>query len=270
VEEAFNPYSEWLGIQGGRRPANHYELLGIKPYETDAAVIAQAADKLTARIRGIRPGPRVAEWQRLLDTVTGAKRCLLDPTAKAAYDAALRGQTSPPQPAGPSSQGWTAPTMAVPSPPTTAARPAWQPAVQPPSRPPAPSAPPAPSTAIPLAVGTTSPGDQPGAFPRGGSPGGFAMARARARRSAPGLSAAQMAVGVVTVALIGSISGSRRWQPTRRNSGKPIRRPPLRSLTAEEPKHPDHQNRATTTRIRIRGTTGVGRGRRTGSSAQAG
>lgn len=202
MEEAFNPYSEWLGVQGGRRPGNYYELLGIKPYENDVTVIAQAADRLTARIRSIRPGPQVAEWQRLLDTVTGAKRCLLDPTAKAAYDAALRGQTCPAQPARPPSQGGTAPTTAAPSPPTAAARPAWQPAVQPPSQPPAPPTPPAPPAAVPLAVGATSPGDQPADFPRDGSHGGLAVPRTRARRHSARWSGAQFALGIVTVALL--------------------------------------------------------------------
>ena len=202
MKEAFNPYSEWLGIQGGRRPGNHYELLGIKLYESDVAVIAQAADRLTARIRSIRPGPHVAEWQRLLDALTGAKRCLLDSTAKAAYDAALRGQTGPTQPAAPHSQGRTAPTTASPSRPTTAAQPAWQPPAQPPTSPPAAPTPPTPPTAVPLAVGTTSPADAPSSFPRDGAPGGFAISRARARRPAARSSGSQIAVGIVTVALI--------------------------------------------------------------------
>ena len=96
MAEAFDPYVQWLGIEGGRRPGNHYELLGINLYEGDPAVVARAADTLTARIRSIRPGPHVAEWQRLLDAVAGAKRSLLDPTAKATYDGWLRGQTASP------------------------------------------------------------------------------------------------------------------------------------------------------------------------------
>jgi hypothetical protein len=100
VEEAFNPYRRWLGIPGGRRPEDHYELLGIARFERDPTVIAQAADVLTARLRSMRPGPHVAEWQRLIDVVAGAKTCLLDPQAKAAYDASLRGPT-PDQPAQP-------------------------------------------------------------------------------------------------------------------------------------------------------------------------
>lgn len=91
-------------MSGGRHPANHYELLGIDLCESDPAVIAQAADALTARIRSIRPGPHMTEWQHLLGSLAEAKQCLLDPGAKAAYDAVLRGQAMPGQPAPPPSQ----------------------------------------------------------------------------------------------------------------------------------------------------------------------
>jgi len=104
VPDAFNPYREWLGLSGGRRPANHYELLGVDLCEGDRAVIAQAADAMTARIRSIRPGAHMTEWQQLLGSLAEAKQCLLDPGAKAAYDAVLRGQAMPGQPAPPPSQ----------------------------------------------------------------------------------------------------------------------------------------------------------------------
>ena len=116
MAEAFDPYVQWLGRQGGQRPSNHYELLGIGLFQSDPAVVARAADTLTARIRGIRPGPHVAEWQRLLDAVAGAKSCLMDPAAKAAYDALLRGDGGRPGPSSPPIQG-TAPAAATPVPP---------------------------------------------------------------------------------------------------------------------------------------------------------
>ena len=116
MREAFDPHHEWLGIPSGQGPGNHYELLGIDPSESDLAAIARAADVLAARIRGIRPGPHLAEWQRLLDTVSGAKRCLLDPAAKAAYDASLRGQAAsiPPR-AAPVPVHATSPTNVPPT-----------------------------------------------------------------------------------------------------------------------------------------------------------
>jgi hypothetical protein len=89
VADAFNPYSQWLGIETGR-PPNHYELLRIAPFEADLKVIAAAAATQMAKIRGIRPGPRAADWQRVLDELAAAKDCLTDHTAKARYDEQLR------------------------------------------------------------------------------------------------------------------------------------------------------------------------------------
>ncbi len=97
MQDTFNAYREWLGIPDGRQPGNHYELLGLPLCEGSAEAIAREADALVARIRRIRPGPHLAQWQQMLDAVGQAKACLLDPAAKAAYDAALRGQTAAPE-----------------------------------------------------------------------------------------------------------------------------------------------------------------------------
>ena len=89
MQENFNPYREWLGFGDGREPANHYDLLEITREESDPQVISRAADILTARIRRVRPGPHVILWQQLLDAVSSAKACLLDPVARGRYDASL-------------------------------------------------------------------------------------------------------------------------------------------------------------------------------------
>jgi hypothetical protein len=90
----FNPYTEWLGLTDRARPADYYELLGLDPQESDPEAIATAAKHLAARVRSIRPGPRLAEWQALLDEINEAKTCLLDPEAKATYDKTLGGQAT--------------------------------------------------------------------------------------------------------------------------------------------------------------------------------
>ena len=88
MSEAFDPFREWLGREGGP-PRDYYELLGIARGQTDVEAIGVQADVLTAQIRRIRPGPHVVAWQELLDAVAAAKRCLTDPKARAAYDAGL-------------------------------------------------------------------------------------------------------------------------------------------------------------------------------------
>lgn len=91
--DSLDPLSEWLGLPPGHRPADHYELLGLDRFESDLDLIAHKADTLRARIRKIRPGRYLAEWQRLLDALAAAKLCLSDPISKAAYDESL--ETSP-------------------------------------------------------------------------------------------------------------------------------------------------------------------------------
>jgi hypothetical protein len=92
VSDSFNPFKEWLKTPGGTRPEHYYALLGLAPFESDRELIAQAADKLRSRVRRIRPGDHMTEWQELLDEIGAARECLLDAEAKAAYDAELRGR----------------------------------------------------------------------------------------------------------------------------------------------------------------------------------
>ncbi|HUT89097.1 MAG TPA: hypothetical protein VMY37_06360 [Thermoguttaceae bacterium] len=216
MEEAFNPYRDWLGIEGGRPPGNHYELLGIDLFEGDPGVIAQAADVLTARIRGIRPGPHLAEWQRLIDAVAGARTCLLDPAAKAAYDASLQAQPSDPTPGSPPPQGQT-PVAPERAPPATPGQPAWQP----PGQPTAPEPPPIQSTARP-APGPPSPHPEATPlFPHGGQPGGVVVPSVASRRVVRRpRSGAQIAVYLVTLVLL-IVAGVFGYMLYQRRSGAP-------------------------------------------------
>jgi hypothetical protein len=92
ASEAFDPYCEWLGIgpheQGSRGP-DHYRLLGLARFEVDATKIAAMADERMALVRRFQVGPRGRLTQTLLNELSAAKACLLDPAAKAAYDAEL-------------------------------------------------------------------------------------------------------------------------------------------------------------------------------------
>lgn len=87
--EPFDPFSEWLGRRGDQPPQDHYDLLGLARFEPDLALISHTADTLRAKIRKIRPGPHLAQWQRLLDRLEAAKICLSDPITKAVYDESL-------------------------------------------------------------------------------------------------------------------------------------------------------------------------------------
>ena len=75
VADTFDPYFEWLGIEGGRRPPDHYRLLGLKQFESDPELIARAADAALAKVRRVRPGAHLAEWSQLLDRISLTKAC---------------------------------------------------------------------------------------------------------------------------------------------------------------------------------------------------
>lgn len=90
MQADFDPYHRWLGIPSKDQPPNHYRLLAIELFETDANVIALAADQRMAHLKTFQGGPTGALSQRLLNEVAAARVCLLNPERKAAYDAKLR------------------------------------------------------------------------------------------------------------------------------------------------------------------------------------
>jgi hypothetical protein len=100
MDDAFNPYYAFLGLDEEVTSPNHYQLLRLKPGEADPAKIAAAADKAATRVRGHRPGENVVPWSMLLDEIQAARTCLLDPAQRAAYEAGLES----PAPADPSPQ----------------------------------------------------------------------------------------------------------------------------------------------------------------------
>lgn len=87
---SFDPYYQWLGIPPQEQPPNYYRLLGIALFEPDPQVIASAADRQTAFLRGKDVGSQRRFAQRLLNEVATARFCLLTPVQRRAYDDYLR------------------------------------------------------------------------------------------------------------------------------------------------------------------------------------
>ncbi|RMG02724.1 MAG: hypothetical protein D6741_03275, partial [Planctomycetota bacterium] len=96
MSDSFNPYHEWLNRPPNFEPEDHYSLLGIPQFTDDLETIRHTADVLLAAVRRIRPGAHLKEWAQLLDDLEAAKKCLMDPDAKAEYDASLRSRGSMP------------------------------------------------------------------------------------------------------------------------------------------------------------------------------
>jgi hypothetical protein len=83
----FDPYSQWMSIPKGPRPPNHYKLLGIGADERNAAVIKEAALRLTEQVRVYQAGPQGELCTRLLNEIAQARAVLLNPKLREEYDA---------------------------------------------------------------------------------------------------------------------------------------------------------------------------------------
>ena len=86
----FDPYLQWLGIRSPERPPNHYRLLGVEPFESEANVIETAADRQMAHVRTFQNGKDADLSQQILNELAAAKLCLLDGKSKFEYDTRLK------------------------------------------------------------------------------------------------------------------------------------------------------------------------------------
>jgi len=87
---SFDPYHRWLGIPAVEQPADHYRLLGIARFESDADVIEQGADRQMTHVRSHQAGRHAEDAAKLLNEISAARVCLLDPDTKRQYDDGLR------------------------------------------------------------------------------------------------------------------------------------------------------------------------------------
>jgi hypothetical protein len=94
----FDPYRKWLGIPPEEQPPNHYRLLGVGLFESDADAISNAADRQMAHVRTFQSGESSDLSQQILNELAAARVCLLDAQKKAVYDRQLRRQLAPQQP----------------------------------------------------------------------------------------------------------------------------------------------------------------------------
>jgi ankyrin repeat protein len=141
--DKFDPYHKWLGIPPREQPPNHYRLLGLQPFESDAEVIEAAASRLIAYCESQATGAHASEARRLVVQLASARLCLLEPEQRAAYDAKLRGKAAAkPNATAPLPQvnrgaavrrATPLPTAAAPRGAVPAKPPTPQPAVKPPA-----------------------------------------------------------------------------------------------------------------------------------------
>lgn len=94
MDDAFNPYHAWLGLDDELAQPNFYEILRLAPTESDETRINAAVDKAMARVRSHRPGENAAAWSKLLDELQSARNCLNDAEKRREYDERLRGSAA--------------------------------------------------------------------------------------------------------------------------------------------------------------------------------
>lgn len=97
-QSAPDPYEQWLGIPREEQPPSCYRVLGLRTFEDDPVLIAEAAAARRLLVEPHLEGPGSNHARRLLAEIAAAERCLLDPHRRARYDAELRGAS--PHPAG--------------------------------------------------------------------------------------------------------------------------------------------------------------------------
>lgn len=86
----FDAYHKWLGIPPRDQPPNHYRLLGIELFESDADVIDTAADQRMAFLRVCATGEYADVAEKLLNELAAGRLCLLDLRRRTEYDARLK------------------------------------------------------------------------------------------------------------------------------------------------------------------------------------
>jgi len=174
MTEQFDPYRKWLGIPPEEQPPHHYRLLGIGLFESDPDTIDHASNRQMTHVRSFQGGAQTEHSQRLLNELSAARVCLLDPGRKSVYDEWLRSHlnrlSAPATPSTPRSAD--APMAAAPPPPASSpggpagVRAPMQPA--PPHR--AAAGPAAPSIAPPPSPQPPSPQPPAPQPPSAGSP----------------------------------------------------------------------------------------------------
>ena len=91
---SFDPYNQWFSIPPKDQPPDHYRLLGLTRFETNAEVISRAAEKRLEYLRTFQTGAEAKECERLRGEVEHARATLLEPHRKTVYDTLLRAASS--------------------------------------------------------------------------------------------------------------------------------------------------------------------------------
>ena len=82
----FDPYHKWLGIAPEDQPPHYYQLLGVRQFEADIDVLETAADRQMSHVRNYQAGKHADLSEKILNELSAARLCLLDPEKRAEYN----------------------------------------------------------------------------------------------------------------------------------------------------------------------------------------
>jgi len=88
--EDFDPYQQWFDIESDGHPIDHYQLLGLKRFESSVTEIENAVASRAEFLQALSMGQYVHQAQRILNEVARARICLINSDRKSAYDAKLQ------------------------------------------------------------------------------------------------------------------------------------------------------------------------------------
>ena len=88
-QQKLDVYRDWLKISATNRPLNYYQILKLKTFEDNTAVIRDHYRKLNAYIRKFATGDYIDASQDLLNELAKAMLCLTDKERKSEYDESL-------------------------------------------------------------------------------------------------------------------------------------------------------------------------------------
>jgi len=106
MHDPFDPYWQWLAIPPAEQPPDHHRTLGLRLFETDRPMIAEAARARIEHVRACHDGSHPEAAERVLAHLAAARDTLLSPELKAQYDNLLvqRESARGPQPVAPPRQ----------------------------------------------------------------------------------------------------------------------------------------------------------------------
>ncbi len=90
MNDRFDPYRDWLGIEAEERPPHHYALLGLPAFSDETGSIEREFQERYRRIRRYQVGEHGDDAVRLLTELAKAYETLSQPKSRTGYDDALR------------------------------------------------------------------------------------------------------------------------------------------------------------------------------------